>query len=135
MNEQLTRRGLLGRLGAVAVGLMTAPLARAGFRTTGAPKGYDPTKHTWRMAIDVNKCIGCGLCAEACKKENHVPEGSFFRTWIERYIITKPKPGSGQARGETLVDCPNGGMHGFPESPVSKEDILHSFFVPKLCNL
>ena len=71
-----------------------------------APKGYDPTQHKWLMAIDANRCIGCGLCAEACKKENHVPEGPYFRTWVERYIITKPKPGSGAARGETLVDCP-----------------------------
>ena len=65
------------------------------------------------MAVDVNRCIGCGLCAEACKKENHVPEGPYFRTWVERYIITKPEPGSDAARGETLVDSPNGGMRGF----------------------
>lgn len=132
--EKLTRRGVLGRLSALVAGIAAAPLARAGFVTTGAPKGYDPTKHAWRMAVDVNKCIGCGLCAEACKKENGVPEGSYFRTWIERYVIAKPKPGSGDTRGETYVDCPNGGMHGSPETPVPKEDILHSFFVPKLCN-
>jgi tetrathionate reductase subunit B len=138
----LTRRSLLGKLGATLAGVLAAPAAKAAktvvqkaFVTTGAPKGYDPTKHKWVMAIDVNRCIGCGLCAEACKKENHVPEGHYFRTWIERYIITKPKPGSGASRGETLVDCPNGGMHGFPAPPVPKEDILHSFFVPKLCNL
>lgn len=138
----LTRRNLLGKLGATLAGLLAAPAAKAAktvvqkaFVSTGAPKGYDPTKHKWVMAIDVNRCIGCGLCAEACKKENHVPEGHYFRTWIERYVITKPKPGSGASRGETLVDCPNGGIHGFPEPPVPKEDILHSFFVPKLCNL
>ena len=54
---------------------------------------------------------------------------------IERYIITKPRPGSGAARGETLVDCPSGGMHGYPEPSVPKEEIQHSFFVPKMCNL
>ena len=42
--------------------------------STGAPKDYDPTKHKWAMAIDANRCIGCGLCAEACKKENNVPD-------------------------------------------------------------
>ncbi|MGH7970541.1 MAG: 4Fe-4S binding protein, partial [Limisphaerales bacterium] len=138
MSEKISRRSVLGRLGAAVAGVLAAPAARATKTTvqkllvkSGAPKGYDPTKHKWAMAIDVNRCIGCGLCAEACKKENHVPEGHFFRTWIERYIITKPKPGTGEARGETLVDSPNGGMHGFPEPPVPAEDILHSFFVPK----
>src|ERR1700674_2460189 len=107
MSEQFSRRSVLGTLGAAFAGLLSAPVARTAkaavrkvFVSTSAPKGYDPTKHKWRMAIDANRCIGCGLCAEACKKENHVPDGPFFRTWIERYVITKPKPGSGEARGE-----------------------------------
>lgn len=129
MKQSLSRRSLLGTLGAALAGLATVPAARAAkaavqkvtkvFVTPGAPKGYDPTKHKWLMAIDANRCIGCGLCAEACKKENHVPEGPYYRTWIERYIIAKPKPGSGDARGETLVDSPNGGMRGFREPRVA----------------
>src|SRR5258708_28589186 len=142
MKQQFSRRNVLGKIGATFAGIMALPVARTAkaavqkvFVSSGAPKGYDPTKHKWRMALDANKCIGCGLCAEACKKENKVPEGPYFRTWIERYIITKPRPGSGEARGETFVDCPNGGMQGLPEPPVPKHEILHSFFVPKLCNL
>ncbi|MBM3880763.1 MAG: 4Fe-4S dicluster domain-containing protein [Verrucomicrobia bacterium] len=139
----MTRRRVLGKLGAALAGLMTLPVARTVKAAVqklrvapGAAKGYDPTQHRWVMAIDVNRCIGCGLCAEACKKENRVPEGpNYFRTWIERYIITQPKPGSAVARGEVLVDSPNGGMNGFPEPPVKRESIQHSFFVPKLCNL
>ena len=50
------------------------------------------------------------------QRENDVPEGH-FRTWIERYVITKPKPGSGESRGETMVDSPNGGIGGFKPSP------------------
>jgi len=34
-----------------------------------------------------------------------------------------------------LVDSPNGGINGYPPATVAQEDILHSFFVPKLCNL
>ena len=142
MSEKVSRRGALGRLGAVCAGIMNAGAARTVkatvqkvFVSSGAPNGYDPTKHKWLMAIDINKCIGCGLCAEACKKENLVPEGPYFRTWIERYVIPKPKPGSFETREEAIVDSPNGGINGFPPSPVPKEEIEHSFFVPKLCNL
>ena len=78
------------------------------------------------MGIRVDKCIGCGRCVYACKKENNVPEEPFFfRTWVERYIIT--------VDGEVQVDSPEGGMNGFPE--VTKEySILRTFFLPKLCN-
>ena len=142
MKERVSRRNALGKAMAGLAALITAPVARAAKTTVQkvlvsipAPKGYDPTKHKWIMAVDVNRCIGCGLCADACKKENHVPEGAYYRTWIERYIIKKPKPGSLSTRGEVLVDSPEGGMKGFQDLPVAKEDILHSFFVPKLCNL
>ena len=61
---------------------------------------------------------------EACKTENHVPE-EFFRTWVERYIIT--------ADDTVYVDSPHGAVHGFKDTDV-KEKIEKSFFVPKLCN-
>ena len=142
MSEKISRRGILGRLGAALAGVMTAGAARTAkaavqkvFVSSGAPAGYDPSKHRWLMAIDINRCIGCALCAEACKKENLVPAGPYFRTWIERYIIPKPKPDSLETRGEAIVDSPNGGIGGFPEPPLPKDQIEHSFFVPKLCNL
>jgi tetrathionate reductase subunit B len=143
MKDQLSRRSILGTLGGALAGVLSLPVARAAkaavqkvFVSASAPPGYDPKKHQWVMGLDINKCIGCGLCAEACKKENSVPEGPhYFRTWIERYIIKKPEPGSAGARGEVLVDSPNGGLNGFPPATVPAEEILHSFFVPKLCNL
>ena len=142
MKTQFNRRGALAKMGAVFAGLLALPVARKAkaavqnfFVSSGAPEGYNPAEHKWLMCIDATRCIGCGLCAEACKKENGVPEGPYFRTWIERYIITKPKPGSAETSGEVLVDSPNGGMHGFPECPVPKDQIQQSFFVPKLCNL
>lgn len=87
---------------------------------------YNSEQHNYAMGVDIHKCIGCGRCAAACKKENKVPvEPHYFRTWVERYIIP--------SEGETYVDSPNGGIDGFPDL---KEDIdvLRSFFVPKLCN-
>lgn len=87
---------------------------------------YDPTQHDYGMGIDIHKCIGCGRCAEACKKENDVPgEPYFFRTWVERYIIP--------TAGDPYVDSPNGGIDGFPEFK-GEIDVLRTFFVPKLCN-
>jgi Fe-S-cluster-containing dehydrogenase component len=142
MKMAFTRRRVLKTLSSALAGLLTLPAARkakAAVRnhlvSTSAPNGYDPAKHKWLMALDIERCIGCGLCVEACKTENHVPAGPYFRTWIERYVIKKPEPGSDAARGETVVDSPNGGMDGFPPSLVPREQILKAFYVPKLCNL
>ncbi|MBW2541744.1 MAG: 4Fe-4S dicluster domain-containing protein [Deltaproteobacteria bacterium] len=87
---------------------------------------YQASEHHYAMGVQIEKCIGCGKCVEACKIENDVPmEPYYFRTWIERYII--------YADGEVSVDSPNGGIDGFP--PIESEKaILRTFFVPKLCN-
>jgi Fe-S-cluster-containing dehydrogenase component len=87
---------------------------------------YDTNGHYYGMGIQVDRCIGCARCVEACKIENDVPEEPiYFRTWIERYIIDE--------EGEATVDSPEGGLAGFP--PVEEEqEVLRSFFVPKLCN-
>ncbi|MFH1930273.1 MAG: 4Fe-4S dicluster domain-containing protein [Pseudomonadota bacterium] len=87
---------------------------------------YDPQSHSWGMGIMIDKCIGCGRCANACKMENNVPQLPFyFRTWVERYIIYEG--------GEVVVDSPNGGVDGFKRR-IHDKKILRSFFVPKLCN-
>ncbi len=87
---------------------------------------YNASEHRYGMGIDVARCIGCGRCVEACKNENDVPrEPFYFRTWVERYVIT--------TADETIVDSPNGGIEGFPPSTTEK-GIMRTFFVPKLCN-
>ncbi len=72
MNQPVSRRSLLGKIAAAMAGVLAAPAAKAAktiaqkvLVSTDAPKGYDPTQHKWVMAIDANRCIGCGFCAEA----------------------------------------------------------------------
>ncbi len=80
----------------------------------------------WGMGVDIESCIGCGKCAEACKLENNVPKEPFyFRTWVEQYTVKND--------GEVKIESPNGGIGGLNQS-VPDEDIFKSFFVPKLCN-
>ena len=121
MSENVTRRSVLKKLAGIVGGILAMPAARTckgggaeRARLLPAPAGYDPFQHKWLMALDVDRCIGCGLCVEACCAENGVPEGH-WRTWIERYVITKAQAGSGETRGETIVDSPDGGKR--PASP------------------
>lgn len=87
----------------------------------------------WGFLVDTTKCVGCGMCVKACKKENEVPyDAPVTRTWVERYVVTKD--------GETHTDSPMGARDGFTdpkirgEEVVDPNDIAKAFFVPKLCN-
>ena len=50
--------------------------------TLPLPEGYDPKrdfypphdheKYRWAMAVDLDRCIGCGACSAACYAENNV---------------------------------------------------------------
>jgi tetrathionate reductase subunit B len=80
----------------------------------------------YAIGIDIEKCIGCGMCAKACKSENEVPKDPFYyRSWVEQYTIKND--------GSVHVESPNGGIDGFTQK-VPEEDIFKTFFVPKMCN-
>lgn len=125
------RRKFIQKFGSSCVLLLapTSILANEGKKKSGHyvySNGYDPSEHYYGMGIDINKCIGCGRCANACKIENDVPrEPFFFRTWVERYQIMED--------GQVKIDSPNGAVDGFkPEQ--SDTRTVRDFFVPKVCN-
>ena len=127
MTDEPTRREVLGQLAQFPCAAMLVaccgPLASIAGATE---RKYNARDHYYGMGVQVDKCIGCGRCVEACKAENDVPrEPFYFRTWIERYQI--------RADGEVEVDSPEGGIHSFPSTEEDK-NVLRSFFVPKLCN-
>lgn len=122
MDGEVSRRLFLKGLGGVALVLGLPGLGRAQGNRGRATYNWDEFSYVY--LIDVTKCIGCGMCVQACKRENMVPDG-FFRTWIERYRI-----GEG---GRVEVDSPNGGLNGFSSTIVDFK-VTKAFFVPKMCN-
>ena len=128
--RDLIKKGLRlsGSLAASPLLMLLLPSCRNDAKNESAgryfPAGYNWEKHSYAYLIDIKKCIGCGSCVRACKKENHVPD-SFFRTWVERFEISEA--------GKTVVDSPNGGLDGF--SPIlTGFRVTKAFFVPKMCN-
>jgi len=108
--------------GTLAVGSFIEPFKFMLFATE-KPKGEGPW---WGIGIDISKCIGCGLCAKSCKKENDVPKDPFyFRSWVEQYTVLNDE--------SIKVVSPNGGIDGFPGNE-DEENIFKTFFVPKMCN-
>ena len=74
-----------------------------------AAEPKDESLPWYGIVIDIQKCIGCGNCAKACKKENDVPnEPFFFRTWVEQYTVKND--------GSVDIVSPNGGIDGFKQT-------------------
>jgi tetrathionate reductase subunit B len=98
---------------------------------------YDWNKHKWAYGVDVDRCIGCMRCMEACKAENSVQEdANHHRTWIERYVYLE---GSDTALIDSAADPKNienvgSEIHFRFDNRYKDEKVEKAFFVPKLCN-
>ena len=120
-----SRRKFITSALAVGGGVLATTLLKP-FNTVvfAANEPSDPNAVWYGIGIDIQKCIGCGRCADACKSENHVPrEPFFFRTWVEHYTIKNDDT--------VKVESPNGGIDGFTQS-VPEDEIFKTFFVPKM---
>ncbi|NOZ35842.1 MAG: 4Fe-4S dicluster domain-containing protein [Chlorobi bacterium] len=124
--EKSSRRQFLNTVALLTGGLLVSSVTKPFnglLAASNKPEGNEPW---YGIGIDIEKCIGCARCANACKEENDVPrEPFYFRSWVEQYTIKN--------NGEIIVESPNGGIDGFSQS-VPDEDIFKSFFVPKMCN-
>jgi tetrathionate reductase subunit B len=127
-NEKVktSRRKFLKNASMVAVATVGYSWLKSSQFLLHAAEPEDKNLPWYGIVIDIQKCIGCGNCAGACKKENDVPiEPFFFRTWVEQYTVKND--------GSVNIVSPNGGIDGFKQT-VPDEDIFKSFFVPKMCN-
>jgi len=90
-------------------------------------KDWVISEQNFAFIVDITRCIGCGSCCVADKREYNVPDG-YYRTWVERYLK--------DFDDEVYVDSPNGGLDGYqtPRKDLDKP-IRDTFFVPKLCNM
>lgn len=117
-----------GTLLGVLAAQLSAPLAWAEKFYHEPP--WRKKKPYWGFGIDIDKCIGCTRCMEACKTENDVPDHPFYyRTWVERYALRR----NGEVQVETTKD-PKAGIKGYTRLR-DTENITSTFFVPKMCNL
>jgi tetrathionate reductase subunit B len=127
-NERVksSRRKFLKSAAAATTAVLGYSLLKSSQYLVYAAEPEDKNLPWYGIIIDIEKCIGCGTCAKACKNENDVPkEPFFFRTWVEQYTVKND--------GSVTIVSPNGGIDGFKQS-VPDEDIFKSFFVPKMCN-
>jgi tetrathionate reductase subunit B len=127
-NERIneTRRNFLRKSAVFAGTFLAASVTNPFTALVFAANEPDKTGKWYAIGIDIEKCIGCGNCAKACKSENDVPKEPFYyRSWVEQYTIKND--------GTMSVVSPNGGIDGFTQT-VPDEEIFKTFFVPKMCN-
>ncbi len=78
---KISRRKFLKEAGAAGTALSVGRV--------GKHRPSDGTVH-WGMIIDLQRCVGCGACAAACKAENHTPPGVSYILVMDEEVGTYP---------------------------------------------
>ncbi len=74
--RKISRRDFVkGVIVAGAAGILVPPLISSKEKPTSTPRKIAAK---YALIIDLNKCVGCGACADACRIRNHLPEGQSF---------------------------------------------------------
>ncbi len=92
MTEKMSRRGLLG--GGMS-GLLVMSLS--GCSASDSTQNGKRKPH-YVLVFDQTKCVGCGLCKEACNKTNKLPQG------VSRLILEN-QPDERNRRKYVRVSC------------------------------
>ena len=91
MSANIDRRTFLagttaGSLVLLSLGGCNKPDENKGAIKTSAGSDSGQAKPHYAMVFDQNKCIGCGLCKEACNETNKLPKG-VSRLVLERLMF------------------------------------------------
>ena len=94
MSANIDRRTFLagttaGSLVLLSLGGCNKPDENKGAIKTSAGSDSGQAKPHYAMVFDQNKCIGCGLCKEACNETNKLPKG-VSRLVLERQTTHVP---------------------------------------------
>ena len=73
-----SRRNFLRKSAVLAGTLFVSSATKPFTAMLFAANEPDKSKKWYAIGIDIEKCIGCGNCAKACKSENDVPKEPFY---------------------------------------------------------
>ncbi|HET8569330.1 MAG TPA: 4Fe-4S dicluster domain-containing protein [Candidatus Limnocylindria bacterium] len=107
MTEGITRRRLLGGIGAAGAALVPIHFDPAGL--AAEPKA----ERQWAMVIDMRRCDGCGDCTKACQTTHELPKDF---EWIKVFEVKDtqgqkyfmPRPCMQCENAPCLRVCPTG---------------------------